>query len=95
MTLCSEPNMIWQVGIDCSAAFRLMTEYVPADIGTVIEGQLHVAGSRQLPYGGQDVNQHLRRMLQKRGVPEIENAALSQLKESCARLAVDGASNEV
>ena len=66
-----------------------------ADIATVIEGQLHVAGSRQLPYGGQDVNQHLRNILQKRGVPEIDNTALSRLKESCMRLVVDGAPRKV
>ena len=66
-----------------------------ADISTVSEGALHAAGARQLPYGGGDVDQLLRRMLGNRGVEGLDDAALHRLKDSGARLASEAPADHV
>ena len=68
---------------------------MPADIATVIEGQQYLPGSRQLPYGGQDVTRLLGDMLGKRGVRVPDEGGLTQLKELAARLPITGEEHEV
>lgn len=69
-------------------------QYVFVDIGTVIEGQLHVAGTKQLPFGGQDADRVLSQLLEERGI-RLAGSEVTRLKEACARLTSDDADDEV
>lgn len=75
--------------------FVLTEVLTAADISTVSEGALHVAGALQLPYGGRDVDQVLRRMLAKRGVEGLDDAAIHLLKDSGARLVTEAPGDQV
>ena len=55
-------------------------------MGTVIEGQLHVAGSIRLEHGGSDVAALLRTLLQSRGKAPPPSPALHRFLDGVARL---------
>jgi actin-related protein len=63
---------------------------LPADIVPVIEGQVYYPAARRLSYGGEDVTEYLRRLLQQQedtAFREAPTSELHRLKEECIRIA--------
>jgi len=61
-----------------------------ADIAPVVEGQIYYPAARRLNYGGQDVTEYLRRLLQQQkdtAFRELPTADLQHLKEQCLQVA--------
>lgn len=58
-----------------------------ADIAAVAEGQVIYHSSKRLPYGGQDLDQYLHRVLEQQGIQCHSLHALQKLKEACTRIA--------
>ena len=64
--------------------------HVSADIAPVIEGQVYYPAARRLSYGGEDVTEYLRRLLQQQqdtAFREAPRSELQGLKEECIRVA--------
>ncbi|KAK9908828.1 hypothetical protein WJX75_003441 [Coccomyxa subellipsoidea] len=60
------------------------------DIVPVIEGQVYYPAARRLSYGGEDVTEYLRRLLQQQedtAFREAPTSELHRLKEECIRIA--------
>ena len=94
-----KPQHLFIIAISRHNAWVLLSQLsavdLYADIATVIEGQQYLPGSRQLPYGGQDVTAMLGDMLAKRGARVPDEGGLTRLKELAARLRGGGEEDEV
>ncbi len=55
------------------------------DVSTVVDGQLCQSSVRRLPYGGQDLTEHMARLMEQRGV-QLKGGSAEALKEMCMQV---------